>query len=96
MDAKSSGAADGSGGLGAHRRAAAVLFGSEMRERREDAGWSRRELAEAAGISERYVLMLEVGDKQPALETLLRVSRALGARPGELVDAVDAQWEEEP
>lgn len=94
METPGAGAADSSGRPG--RRRSAALFGEELRERRRAAGWTQARLAEAAGVHEKYVSMLETGVRQPALETVLRVCRALGVRAGEVVDAVDARWEEEP
>lgn len=78
------------------RRRAAVLFGEELRARRRAAWWTQARLAEAAGVHEKYVSMVETGVRQPALETVLRLCRALEVRPGEVVGAVDARWEEEP
>lgn len=94
MDA---GAPDSVGGAAPDaRRSSAVLFGAELRSRREAAGWSRAELAAASGISRRFVHKLEAGERQPSLETVLRVCRALGVGAGEVVDAVSMRWEVEP
>ncbi|MEL6610487.1 MAG: helix-turn-helix transcriptional regulator [Bacteroidota bacterium] len=78
------------------RRHAAVIFGRELRDRRSALGWSQEALAERAGVHAKYISMLERGVRQPTLETLLRLGRAMGERPGALVNTVDASWVPEP
>lgn len=52
--------------------------GSVMRGAREQAGLSRRELAQRAGLSLNSVQILESGKGNPTLDTLLRVAAVLG------------------
>jgi transcriptional regulator with XRE-family HTH domain len=64
----------------------AVAFGAAVRERRTAKGWTQEKLAEVAGVSALQVGFCERGDNVPKLTLILRVARALGVRPGELLD----------
>ena len=73
-------------------RAAAVAYGRELRSRRDALGWSRRRLSDEAGVSARYVEMLERGERQPTLETMLLLGRALGEPAWKTVRVVEEEW----
>jgi len=49
-----------------------------IRDQRQAKGMSRRELAEAAGISDRYVTQLEFGKANVSILLLRKLARALG------------------
>ena len=59
-------------------RAVAVAFGAELRERRLADGRTQVELAEAAGVHNGTVSLLERGRRQPSLGVAFRLSAALG------------------
>ena len=84
------------GSLAPGTRRAALLFGVALRSARRTRGWSQEALAERAGLHPTFVSLLERGLRQPSLETVLRLSRALGVPVGELVGPVEAAWEPEP
>ncbi len=60
------------------------LVARRLRALRESRGLSRARLAERAGVSERYLGLLEKGEANVSLGLLLRVLRALGATPLEV------------
>src|SRR5262245_10081790 len=60
-------------------------MGRRVRESRERRGMSRRALAEAAEISERYLAQLEAGEGNASVVLLRRVAAALGMSLIELV-----------
>lgn len=64
----------------------AVTFGRRVRELRHARGWSQERLAEAADINAVQLSHLENGANEPKLRTILRLARALGVRPGDLLD----------
>jgi transcriptional regulator with XRE-family HTH domain len=66
----------------------AVAFGEAVRERRKARGWTQEKLAERAGVSALQVGFCERGDNVPKLTLVLRIARALGVRPGELIDHI--------
>jgi DNA-binding XRE family transcriptional regulator len=66
----------------------AIAFGAAVRERREAKGWTQERLAEVAGVSALQIGFCERGDNVPKLTLILRIARALGVRPGELLDDI--------
>jgi XRE family transcriptional regulator, aerobic/anaerobic benzoate catabolism transcriptional regulator len=64
--------------------------GSTVRSHRERLGWSRRELAEHSGVSERFLAQLETGDGNISLRRFAEVARALGTSPSALLAPADA------
>ena len=59
--------------------------GSAVRHHRERRGWSRRELAEASGVSERFLAQLEAGEGNISLRRFADVAHALGTTPAALL-----------
>ena len=69
-------------------------MGKRVRESRERRGMSRRALAEAAEISERYLAQLEGGEGNASVVLLRRVASALGMSLTELVGENDSPVEQ--
>jgi XRE family aerobic/anaerobic benzoate catabolism transcriptional regulator len=59
--------------------------GVAVRARREQRGWSRRELAAHSGISERFLAQLETGDGNISLRRFAEVAHSLGTTPAALL-----------
>lgn len=57
-----------------------------MRQRREARGWTRRELAQHTGISERFLAEVERGAANPSLLRLLELAQALGMGLADLLE----------
>jgi len=57
-----------------------------LRQFRNERGLSQRSLAEKAGISREYLARLEAGRQDPTLSTLEKLARALGVKPGRLIE----------
>jgi transcriptional regulator with XRE-family HTH domain len=53
-------------------------FGRRLRELREAAGYSRRELEDLTEVSQRHIQYLEDDEKQPGRETLDALAKVLG------------------
>jgi XRE family aerobic/anaerobic benzoate catabolism transcriptional regulator len=64
--------------------------GATVRAHRERKGWSRRQLAEHSGVSERFLAQLELGDGNISLLKFAAVAHSLGATPSTLLMAADA------
>jgi XRE family aerobic/anaerobic benzoate catabolism transcriptional regulator len=64
-----------------------LALGEQVREARARLGMTRRALATASGISERYLALLETGHGNISVLLLLRVATALGLPLGDLFRA---------
>ena len=66
-----------------------AAVGRAVRLRREQRAMSRKVLARAADVSERYLAQLEAGEGNASIVLLRHVAAALGARINDLFDACD-------
>ncbi len=53
------------------------LFGRAVRKRRRELDLSQEELAERAGLHRNYVSDIERGDRNPSLENIQKLAKAL-------------------
>ena len=65
---------------------AKALFGRTVRTLREARGYSQEELAERATLHRNYVGSLERGERNVAIENIVKLAKALSVRPGELFE----------
>lgn len=61
------------------------VLGRRVREERQSAGLTLERLGEMAGITGAFVAHIEAGRKHATLETVRKISRALGLPIGELL-----------
>ncbi len=72
-----------------------VPLGERIRGLRRSRSMTRKQLAAAAGVSERHLGNLEMGTGNASVLILQQVAQALGARPAELLDegaAPSPEW----
>ena len=67
---------------------AKTLFGRTVRTLREARGYSQEELAERASLHRNYVGSLERGERNVAIENIVKLAKALAVRPGELFEDI--------
>jgi transcriptional regulator with XRE-family HTH domain len=65
-------------------RTAKARFGNTVRKFREERGYSQEKLAERAGLHRNYVGGIERGERNVALENIIKLARALSVSPKEL------------
>ena len=65
------------------------IFGTVLRELRENKKLSQEKLAEFCDLDRTYISLLERGLRQPTITTLFKLSDALSIKPSELVELVD-------
>jgi len=70
--------------------------GRAVRRQREQLAWTRRQLAGASGVSERFLAQLETGDGNISLRRFAEVARALGVRPSTLLEAAEGAPDRKP
>lgn len=73
-----------------------ATVGAAVRAQRERRGWSRRELAERCGVSERFLAQLEAGDGNISLRRFADVAHALGTTPAALLAAPEPAPHDRP
>ena len=65
-------------------------IGHEIRSARQKAGLTQEELGFQAEVSRQYVSLLELDQKSPTLDVLMRLCRAMGVSAGTLVKRVES------
>lgn len=70
---------------------AAAAFGKVLRRLRLARGLSQEQLGLDADLRRTYISILELGQQQPSLVTILKLAAALGVEPGLLVDSAAAE-----
>jgi XRE family aerobic/anaerobic benzoate catabolism transcriptional regulator len=71
-----------------------AAMGRQVREARKRRGMARRQLAQHANVSERYLAQLEAGTGNASVLLLRNVARALGMQVTELLDHREASVEQ--
>ena len=69
----------------------AVAFGKVLRRLRKEAGLTQEQLGLEADLRRTYVSILELGQQQPSLNTLIKLARALGRPASSVVAAVEEE-----
>ena len=64
-------------------------FGRAVREAREALGWSQEDLGFEAELDRTYVSGIERGVRNPTLQTVLVLARALDVKPSELIESAE-------
>jgi transcriptional regulator with XRE-family HTH domain len=72
----------------AGKRVKTDAFGIVLREMRTAKNLSQEELAMRIDIARSYISYLESGRRYPSLEMLIALARAMGVRPGEMLDKI--------
>ena len=68
-----------------------LYFHPVLRRFRHRVGLTQEQMAERMGVSVGFFGMMEVGRRWPNIDMLFRIARALGVRPGELVNALEEE-----
>ena len=63
-----------------------LLFGRRLAILRKDKGWSQEQLALQSGLARSYLGGVERGQRNIALENIVRLARTLELRPSVLMD----------
>jgi transcriptional regulator with XRE-family HTH domain len=69
----------------------AVAFGKVLRQLRLEAGLTQEELGFEADLRRTYVSILELGQQQPSLTTILKLAKALNQTGSALVGMIETE-----
>jgi transcriptional regulator with XRE-family HTH domain len=69
----------------------AVAFGKVLRQLRKEAGLTQEQLGFEAGLLRTYISILELGQQQPSLSTILKLASALNRSAQEFIGLVEAE-----
>ena len=69
----------------------AVAFGKALRRLRQEASLTQEELGFEANLRRTYVSVLELGQQQPSLTTILKLASALKLTASELLAEVETE-----
>jgi transcriptional regulator with XRE-family HTH domain len=72
------------------------MLGDEIRKVRLAANLTQEQLAFEADISRNYVSLLELNQKSPTVDVLLRIARAVGVRASALIEAIEDKASRSP
>ena len=72
----------------------AVAFGRVLRRLRRKKGYTQEALGFEAELRRTFVSVLELGQQQPSLTTILKLARVLDTRPGKILDLVEQEIQE--
>jgi transcriptional regulator with XRE-family HTH domain len=68
-----------------------LIFGQVLRKLRLAAGLTQEELGFKAGLQRKYISLLELGQQQPTLTSICKLSLALNLKPGRVLDLMDEE-----
>ena len=63
-------------------------LGTNLREARQRSGLTQERVAERSGVHATEVSRIETGKRDPQVSTLERLAKAVGVRPGQLLDGL--------
>lgn len=69
----------------------AVAFGMILRQLRQEAGLTQEALGFEADLRRTYVSILELGQQQPSLTTILKLAKALNMTGSALVEMIESE-----
>lgn len=61
-------------------------FAARLKSLREKRRWTQQELAGRLGCMPGHISMLEAGKRTPSFDLIHRLAKALGVKPGALLD----------
>ena len=70
---------------------AAIAFGKVLRQLRQDKRLTQEQLGFDADLRRTYVSILELGQQQPSLTTIIKLAKALNMSASQLIDLVEIQ-----
>lgn len=70
---------------------AALAFGKVLRRMRQDVGLTQEQLGLDADLRRTYISILELGQQQPSLTTILKIANALNCSAQQIIANVESE-----
>lgn len=70
---------------------AGIAFGRVLRRLRMEAGFTQEQFGFEADLRRTYISILELGQQQPSLASILKIAKALNCSASELVAKVEEE-----
>ncbi len=70
---------------------APLAFGKVLRNHRLARGYSQEQLGLEAGVQRNFISLIELGQNQPTISTILKLANALGVSAGLLVQETELE-----
>ncbi len=67
----------------------AIIFGNVLRMKRKEIGLTQEQLAFESDLQRVYISILELGQHQPSLSTILKLAKGLNCPTAEQIEAVE-------
>jgi transcriptional regulator with XRE-family HTH domain len=67
----------------------AKAFGIVLRELRKEAGLTQEGLGLDADLRRTFISLLELGQQQPTIQTIFKLSLALNTKPSDIISRVE-------
>ena len=74
---------------------AALAFGKVLRTMRQDAGLTQEQLGLEADLRRTYISILELGQQQPSLSTILKLAKALNCPAHQIIANVELEMKQD-
>ena len=68
-----------------------LAFGKVLRSQRLARGFSQEQLGFEAGVQRNFISLIELGQNQPTISTILKLANALGISAAFLVQMTEAE-----
>ena len=69
----------------------AVAFGNVLRRLRKAKGLTQESLALESEIQRNFISLIELGQNQPTVTTIFKLSAALGVKPSRVIELVQVE-----
>ena len=70
-----------------------LTIGALVRKKRIAKSWTQEKLSSEAGISNRFLQKIEVGERTPSLITIFKLASALAITPDKLITPIWKEWQ---
>lgn len=68
-----------------------LAFGRVLRQLRQEAKLTQEQLGLESELQRNYISSLELGEKQPSITSIFKLSRALKIRPSKLIALIESE-----